>query len=348
MKICELLEGRNNPKLNPKISAYQAIADRLKNTNDKIGDVTNLFVSFTEINKLGINPRSGWFTPLGIYAYPAEYIVKLVNPKTENLTEIPFAGNAPHINIFSVQGNIVDLSQISDSDVEQYYYTLKQWLESFPRNVRRRQILKQFAELPKLSSREARVSDSPGGLLWYYTKECCTFFNDVEKNNKHLSLWNAIFRKILGIDGLVDNGLGIIHQSEPTQAVFFNTRCIDNNTQVSNKWSTQSKNQGKSSVKIKQLRSKHDIESKILTRSARRALASGNISKIVSCIVDIAETDTPEHGNTANQLLRFLEKNRNSISKNDLTALRSAIDTIKKQETLVRSKIHDKYLFGIF
>jgi hypothetical protein len=36
-----------------------------------------------------------------------------------------------------------------------------------------------------------------------------------------------ILHKVLGYDGVYDDGYGIIHPNEPNQAVFFNTRIID-------------------------------------------------------------------------------------------------------------------------
>ena len=42
----------------------------------------NLFVSFTTVDKLGINPQSHYDTPLGIYSYPAEFIVDNIGDYT--------------------------------------------------------------------------------------------------------------------------------------------------------------------------------------------------------------------------------------------------------------------------
>lgn len=66
MKLSELviLEARRNPETNIKVSAY----DQLK----KYKDDHNVYISFRNIDKLGVNPsyKSKDSTPNGIYFYP--------------------------------------------------------------------------------------------------------------------------------------------------------------------------------------------------------------------------------------------------------------------------------------
>ena len=68
MRLHELVEARKNPEANPKISINQAVA--------QAKDQPNTFISFTEIDKLGINPKSKHETPIGIYAYPIKYVAQ--------------------------------------------------------------------------------------------------------------------------------------------------------------------------------------------------------------------------------------------------------------------------------
>jgi hypothetical protein len=49
-------------------------------------------------------------------------------------------------------------------------------------------------------------------------------------------MWNKLFRAI-GIDGAYDPGIGIIHTSERTQAVFFSSNSITNTKRYYNKYS---------------------------------------------------------------------------------------------------------------
>ena len=55
-------EKRRNPEMNPHISAWDYV-DKYKNDPD-------VYISFTTIDKIGINPRSVYNTPNGIYCYP--------------------------------------------------------------------------------------------------------------------------------------------------------------------------------------------------------------------------------------------------------------------------------------
>jgi hypothetical protein len=66
--------------------------------------------------------------------------------------------------------------------------------------------------------KDARVKN-PGGIMWYFTK----LISD-EIPGKTPVNWNKIFTQVLGYSYIADKSdQGIIHRSEPTQAVFFNT-----------------------------------------------------------------------------------------------------------------------------
>ena len=57
-----LSEKRSNPDKNPKLSAYDYL--------EQYKDDPDVYISFTDISKIGINPRSDFNTPNGIYTYP--------------------------------------------------------------------------------------------------------------------------------------------------------------------------------------------------------------------------------------------------------------------------------------
>ena len=52
----------------------------------------NLVVTFTAIDKVGINPKSDHDTPIGIYFYPIKYVI-------DKKMEVPFMGDQPYINV---------------------------------------------------------------------------------------------------------------------------------------------------------------------------------------------------------------------------------------------------------
>jgi hypothetical protein len=240
MYIKEITEARKNPELNPKESVNKQLKDLYDATTDTIpgSNIKNLFVSFTDLDKLGINPTSGYNTPIGIYAYPAEYVLKKIGDigSTEKL---PFAGDKPWVNIFRATGNVVDLDGIPSKDYPQYLKMLK---DAF---VGKTMSEDDFDHL----FRQARVGTThktSSGILWYFTKLLADYVDQqtVDKtktNTKTVAksasvIWQSILRKTLNIDGMVDDGEGIIHENEPTQAVFFNPAAIEVVKRIPNKY----------------------------------------------------------------------------------------------------------------
>lgn len=281
-----MYEARRNPELNPKVSAYQ----RIKQRYEKEGD--DLYVSFTAIDKLGINPTSRYDTPIGIYAYPASYVLKTVHPDHENMNRLPFAGNQPYVNIFSSKVNIIDVNKMSLSEMRTYTEKLKEvYLKLDKSGNDWKTKVDIIEEIFLRAEKNARFSDSPSGQFWYIsmniarllqksrpnmwrsifkpqeikkqfgknanyenmdsiTKSIVDQDDDGIFNSQKARLgvntsvmWNKIFRMI-GIDGFRDNGVGIIHTSEPHQAVFFSKNAISNVERVHNKWSASSKHKG--------------------------------------------------------------------------------------------------------
>jgi len=83
-----LFEKRRNPEQNPKISAYEYLK--------KYSTDPNIYVSFTDIKKIGIKPKSGFNTPLGIYTYPLMEIWNNIE-KHKDASKVPFAGDRKYI-----------------------------------------------------------------------------------------------------------------------------------------------------------------------------------------------------------------------------------------------------------
>jgi len=142
LTFSQYLEARRNPELNPKISAYEALLP--------YKDDPDVYISFTDIDKIGINPRSKYNTPLGIYTYPLREVwdtYKFDQTKSPGQS-VPFAGEAPFIWILRKKkgiGFIEDLyttytSKDYDMDIKklqsfvlkekiysesQYYFTIE-------------------------------------------------------------------------------------------------------------------------------------------------------------------------------------------------------------------------------
>lgn len=222
MKIYDLLEARRNPSKNPKTS----LNDQLQEYYDENGEDT--FVSFTSVDKLGINPMSKYETPLGIYAYPLSYILREIGEYDSPKHVLPFAGDAPFANVFTADGvGVIYLDDITTSTLHTYVTKLK---SAFPAQA-------DFIDSALNSSEHQALHRSAGGRLWYVTKVLAERLSK-GTSTKPPVMWNKIFRMI-GIDGAVDAyGDGIIHHNEPTQAVFFRRAgIVKNEVRIHNKYS---------------------------------------------------------------------------------------------------------------
>ena len=103
MRYYELKEIRKNPEKNPKMG----IIDTL----EKYSKDPNIFISFVNVQKIGINPSSTFGTPNGIYTYPLKTsFANLVNYKT-NTIDVPYQSKAPGVYVLRVKdpSSILDL-----------------------------------------------------------------------------------------------------------------------------------------------------------------------------------------------------------------------------------------------
>jgi hypothetical protein len=320
-------EARRNPEQNPKISVNQAIQNQLDNTEDKVGasstypegGLKNLFVSFTQIEKLGINPGSTYKTPLGIYAYPAEYVVDSSSGGKSMHASLPFAGEHPWVNIFKSRGNIVNLSSMNQPEAEKYYKVITS-------NVISSEFL---GELIRRSYDEANFPDSAGGEFWYVTLKIAEHIAR-RKSIPVSRAWNRLFRTI-GIDGCVDEGVGIIHESEPTQAVFFSSSAVELVERVANKYSP-----GDVQKKREQGRAKH-VAMKYGAPVVRKLIAAGDIPSLAAAVDDAIAS-----GNTT--YLEFLNKQIPTEIMNKILEAKPGIGyhlSNPTREQLLYAALHD-------
>jgi hypothetical protein len=212
-------------------------------------DITNLFISFTQLPKLGINPRSHYNTPLGIYSYPADYVVASTHGRYSMAT-LPFAGKQPYANIFQGRGNIVHLNTMTLQDESLYNNKLWAYANRLPKIDFTKHYAPPGKDWPDIVDNTINAADdyarerrSPGGRLWYTTWKLSGYMATYLKRPAPLA-WNELFRQALGIDGCVDTGKGIIHPSEPTQAVFFSLGATKLITTVQNKYSPEQMSAG--------------------------------------------------------------------------------------------------------
>jgi hypothetical protein len=164
------------------------------------------FFSMTQIDKLGINPKSNYSTPIGIYAYPLtkEYYKKLIN------FTLPFAGDQPHIQLFTLNMPTFNLANYSPDQLKADTKTIK---------------------------RMYGVKDSSIANAYFSAREntpISKFWNLTRLTSKTPTKWNALLRN-LGYTNFYDPGEGVIYPSEPVQIVVLDPSVIIHFGKFSNK-----------------------------------------------------------------------------------------------------------------
>jgi len=268
-----LFEKRRNPDQNPKVSAYEYLKPYSKDPD--------IYITFTEIPKVGINPKSGFNTPLGIYTYPLKELWPTIS-HGKDAGNVPYAGKSPYIFILRSKNKkkfVKDMykdynSKDYDDDMEKIrkLYAPKYGKKDFENDTE--QIAKQleydyseghahyartwFARTQKMSNKDygyalhlgieaiqkkyGRNFPVPEPIKFKKNKKIYDAIEEGTKTSKHfnpissfwnvtrmiaqgrsgkaLVHWNKILRD-LGYSGFADkSGKGLIHPSEPTQAVF--------------------------------------------------------------------------------------------------------------------------------
>ena len=183
----------------------QSTAEQLKLIAKQMG-TKNLFVTFTTVEKVGINPGSTYATPLGIYTYPLAYVIKNIHQLGNSFEiRVPFAGKAPFISVLKSTGNLVDLA---DEETCLQYAKKILGSDEHPEDI----IPDSYNKYPDPVT------------FWSASLYMANGESESPKTSVDIAKrWNRVFRNA-GIDGVVDSeGKGIIHPNEPTQAVFFHT-----------------------------------------------------------------------------------------------------------------------------
>ncbi len=166
----------------------------------------NLVVTYTAVDKVGVNPRSNYNTPIGIYFYPLKYVVGVK-------MNVPFAGNMPFINVceFTRPGRILHM-----------------------RPGKTQRGMDRLSYLPKGILDRAKGTNWRGyelrsdhSKLWLTAMVLAygVRVDGFSSLNTESVMWNRYLRDA-GIDGFVDHGTGTIHTSEPTQGVVFSADAL--------------------------------------------------------------------------------------------------------------------------
>jgi hypothetical protein len=234
MKITNVeISARVNLKVNKKISAYEYLS--------KWKDDPDVYISFTAIDKLGINPKSIYNTPVGIYTYPLqacweEYGIDI----HKTLTRLPFAATQPHIWVVRVkdkQSFVNDLyTEYGSNKFDKDFKKLKKifmdecWKQmeheiDYTGKTKKEvkdnayNLLEEaYAEKLK-GARSSAHEQNPSSIFWNLSRMLASDLTNGNALSK-ATKWNWLLRQC-GYSGFADKSKrGIIHNAEPLQAVF--------------------------------------------------------------------------------------------------------------------------------
>ncbi len=226
------LEARSHPELNPKISAYKAL-EPYKNNPD-------IYISFTEIKKIGIKPLSEYNTPNGVYTYPLkEFWKKYGVDKYKSISKAaPFAGDRPYIFILKSKNKPIFIEDMyknyTSKDFDRDMKKIKDMYYEYAKksnDIMEKDVPELFRADMNLAINSAK-DKNPVMSFWNFTKRISENITTLNRS-KFLSstsetqAWNNLLRR-LGYTGFGDkSGRGYIHPSEPTQAVFLSRDAFD-------------------------------------------------------------------------------------------------------------------------
>jgi hypothetical protein len=183
-------EERSHPGMNLKFGLVEQL-QQYRNDQD-------VYISYTELNKIGINPKFEFNTPLGIYFYPLETIWENVVNNT-----VPYAAERPYVYVVKATG-LLDLNK----------YTRDMLWD----DIEKLKLGNSLTYTKEFKKAKSDSSEIPGIFIFYLTHNLAK-----KEGGNTASRWTQILREELGYKGIRDTN-GIIHPNEPIQAIIFSTR----------------------------------------------------------------------------------------------------------------------------
>lgn len=225
MKLNDILlnEKRAHSERNPRVSAYEQL--------EKYKDDPSIYISFTEVAKMGIKPSSAFNTPLGVYTYPLKAIWNEFDHDRGKIV-VPFAGDRKHIyvvkatkppqpvadyNFSQLKRDIKLAAEMVEEDLIKMYPTIDP------------DTIKQRIHTGPISKGESTATvHHPFGIMWNTTRLLAKMYN-----GRDMVRWNYLLRK-LGYDAFSDDGKGFIHRGEPIQGVFLHATAFKTVDKIQN------------------------------------------------------------------------------------------------------------------
>lgn len=201
-----LYEIRKNPSQNPKINVQNYIS-QLPSTN-------NMFLSFSNLPKLGINIFSKWpETPPGIYAYPL-WLMDL-DMKKNISTNFSFGSRRKYGIFFKYSGKCLsnEPGKYTKIDYENDIEKLKNSGINLDTDLYEDKKISSYFE-----------------MLYYKIRK---YIRIKYGYDQLIPQWSKIFLQILEYPVIIDNS-NVIHSSEAEQAVFFSKKGISDVVIINN------------------------------------------------------------------------------------------------------------------
>ena len=181
-------------------------------------DRDDIFVSFSNIPKLGINPKTSYNTPAGIYTYPIKDIWHQIESDT-----VPYAGERNYVLVLrpkTPQG-VLDVATYTEAEYQHHVGILRNQLLPSLLSADKTIDPVDINELIE-DAEESTKLKTPAGKIWNVTRLAATKMSEQLAGAtapRATAAWNMLLRR-LGITGVVDHGSGLIHPNEPFQAVW--------------------------------------------------------------------------------------------------------------------------------
>jgi len=222
-----LHEKRRNPDKNPKIGVVQAL--------EKYKDNPNIYISYTSVDKIGVNPKSHllYNTPLGIYTYPLKETWSLVKNN-----QIWFTGKNPAEYIWVLENKNIPVfihDFVKDYGSSNFKKDMKK-LESVTSD-------KEKFDKVVLEATNSAFQNNFASKFWNITRKIADnpiLSKDYFAKGTAMAKWAHIL-KWLGYSGFSDkSGKSLIHANEPIQAVFLKKDAFKVVEKVLNKYYAES------------------------------------------------------------------------------------------------------------
>jgi len=196
--------------------------DYLKEKYSKSKDLDKLYVSFVNVDKIGINPKSPYDTPIGVYTYPLEFVLEE--------EDVPFRGEIKpkKVKVLKALSEKVLDAYLTEAELNHYKDILKKQykidsveLLEWNNKARKKTAFGKLWNITRMLSLKLSKNKPEKSAKDMTPDELADALSGVNKTPAKNSavIWNKLLRD-LGFDYVQDNGFGIIHPSEPTQAVF--------------------------------------------------------------------------------------------------------------------------------